>query len=118
MAFHFPFPVRTAEAGSAWKSKIRDCAAAPVKLPVSNPPPSYWVREPCDIYSDGELPALADIVIIGSGISGAMTAWNMVQDGTFKDKSILMLEARDVCSGATGRNGRLKGERVGGGVCY
>ncbi|KKA26148.1 hypothetical protein TD95_003640 [Thielaviopsis punctulata] len=105
MAFHFPFPVRTAEAGPSWNSQIRDRAASPVKLPVADPLPSYWVRGPCAKYSDGKLPALADVVIIGSGISGAMTAWNILQTAAFRGKSILMLEARDVCSGATGRNG-------------
>ncbi|KAL1737943.1 FAD dependent oxidoreductase-domain-containing protein, partial [Schizophyllum fasciatum] len=49
------------------------------------------------------LPEAADVVIIGSGISGATTALALLQSQT-PPKSIVMLEARELCSGATGRN--------------
>ncbi|KAG7853766.1 hypothetical protein KL919_005405 [Ogataea angusta] len=41
-------------------------------------------------------------VIIGSGFSGASVAFNLLEQ---TDEKVLLLEARDVCSGATGRNG-------------
>ncbi|KAL1664913.1 FAD dependent oxidoreductase [Schizophyllum commune] len=49
------------------------------------------------------LPETADVVIIGGGISGATTALALLQSQT-PPKSIVMLEARELCSGATGRN--------------
>ena len=43
------------------------------------------------------------MVIIGSGITGASVAHHLLQ--RHPDLDIVMLEARTVCSGATGRNG-------------
>ena len=78
----------------------------PVQLPVPNPTPSYW-HEPkaaiANYRSADGLPSSADYVIIGSGISGTMAAWNLLEKGV-KGK-IVMLEAREACGGATGRNG-------------
>jgi hypothetical protein len=149
-------------------------AAIPTTLPRSNPTVSYWQDPPdaiSDLRSTESLPETADVVIVGSGISGASVAWNLLtrgaggngakaktgkdaEDGVnHKDKSevgtgighagglkgptarrggavpsnsarlaagarsntnprngeadqtIVMLEARQACSGATGRNG-------------
>lgn len=88
-------------------------AQIPVSLPRDNPTTSYWQDPPdeiADLRVTDELPESADIVIIGSGISGAAIAWNLLQDSGGKEdelneKRILMLEARQACSGATGRNG-------------
>ena len=42
-----------------------------------------------------------DVVVIGSGITGTSFAYNALsRQGTLR---VVMLEARDVCSGATGR---------------
>lgn len=49
------------------------------------------------------VPASAKYVIIGSGISGALTAWKLIEDGS-KGEDILILEAREAVSGASGRN--------------
>ncbi|PQE04437.1 FAD dependent oxidoreductase protein [Rutstroemia sp. NJR-2017a BVV2] len=55
------------------------------------------------------LPSLADIVVIGSGISGAAAVWELMfgegSERRGKGEKIVMLEARGVCEGATGRNG-------------
>ncbi|CAE6415870.1 unnamed protein product [Rhizoctonia solani] len=51
------------------------------------------------------LPERADIVIIGSGITGALIARALLEHPNASDLKIVILEARDVCSGATGRNG-------------
>ncbi|THU83290.1 hypothetical protein K435DRAFT_570043, partial [Dendrothele bispora CBS 962.96] len=45
----------------------------------------------------------ADAVIIGSGISGALTAYSLLTSSKVP-KSVVMLEAREACSGASGRN--------------
>ncbi len=82
-------------------------AAIPVTLPRPNPTTSYWQDPPdaevADYLSNEKLPQVADTIIIGSGITGACTAWNLLQKSDHE--SVMMLEARQVCSGATGRNG-------------
>ncbi|KAK9860080.1 hypothetical protein MYU51_010333 [Penicillium brevicompactum] len=71
-------------------------------FPISTPTPSSWQNDPFHFPSQS-LPDTADIVIIGSGISGASIAYTLLKKcPTLK---IVMLEAREVCSGATGRNG-------------
>ncbi|EXJ85341.1 hypothetical protein A1O1_05705 [Capronia coronata CBS 617.96] len=49
-----------------------------------------------------QLPASADIVIIGSGITGTSVAKHCL--ATWPDKSVVVVESRMFCSGATGRN--------------
>lgn len=83
-------------------------AAIPVSLPRANPTLSYWQDPPdeiADLRSTEVLPESADVVIIGSGITGAAVAWNLLQKGK---QNIVMLEARQACSGATGRNGETR----------
>ncbi|KAI1423507.1 FAD dependent oxidoreductase [Xylaria sp. FL1777] len=80
-------------------------AAIPVSLPRANPTRSYWqldVDEIADARSTASLPDEADTVIIGSGITGAAVASNLLDRGA---RDIVMLEARQASSGATGRNG-------------
>ncbi|CAE6475264.1 unnamed protein product [Rhizoctonia solani] len=55
--------------------------------------------------SEARLPERADIVIIGSGITGALIARMLLEHPNASDLKIAIVEARDVCSGATGRNG-------------
>lgn len=81
-------------------------AKIPVSLPHTNPTTSYWQDPPeaiADHRTTSDLPLSADTVIIGSGITGAAVAWNLLQSEN--PGNILMLEARQACSGATGRNG-------------
>lgn len=82
-------------------------ARIPVALPRHNPTESYWQDPPdadiADLRTTPELPSSADIVIVGSGITGAAIAWHLLDRDA--SRSILMLEARQACSGATGRNG-------------
>ena len=49
-----------------------------------------------------DLPAEADVVVIGGGIMGLSTAYSLAQDGVSK---IVVLEKSYLCSGASGRNG-------------
>ncbi|CAP72609.1 uncharacterized protein PODANS_2_410 [Podospora anserina S mat+] len=75
-------------------------------LPSANPTSSYWLREPNTLLlghrSTPDLPEEADIVIIGSGITGAFAARSLLQDYSC-NKKVVMLEAREACGGATGR---------------
>ncbi|KAL2175035.1 FAD dependent oxidoreductase [Thermothelomyces heterothallicus CBS 202.75] len=81
-------------------------AKIPVSLPCDKPTVSYW-QDPPDPIADHrttpDLPPTADTVIIGSGITGTAVAWNLLQSRN--PGTIVMLEARQACSGATGRNG-------------
>jgi len=84
-------------------------ARIPVNLPLENPTQSYWQDPPdadvADLRTTPDLPTMTDTVIIGSGITGAAVAWNLLQSPEAQGQAIVMLEARQACSGATGRNG-------------
>ncbi|KAH0291640.1 DAO-domain-containing protein [Aureobasidium namibiae CBS 147.97] len=80
-------------------------------LPCPNPTTSYWLEDPpfpelVNIQSE-KLPESTDIVIIGSGITAAAAAHSLLDESSRKGQpiTITVLEARDICSGATGRNG-------------
>lgn len=78
----------------------------PASLPAPNPTTSFWLSEPSDLAkhkSTTDLPQDADVIIIGSGISGCLTTYLLLKQRP--ELKILILEARDFCSGATGRNG-------------
>ncbi|KAF4312158.1 FAD dependent oxidoreductase [Botryosphaeria dothidea] len=81
----------------------------PAGLPVPNSSSSFWHSEPNQFLlghrTTPELPAEADIVIVGSGITGTSAARFLAEDDRAKGKSIVLLEAREACWGATGRNG-------------
>ena len=85
-------------------------ANIPVGPPVADPLPSYWQNPKSGIANryDGHLNDPCDnpcnIIIVGSGISGTMIAWNLLNQNP-QLNTIMMLEARESCSGATGRNG-------------
>jgi hypothetical protein len=78
-------------------------------LPVDNATVPYWRSELHDIdeYRSTEfLPESCDIAIIGAGFAGVATAYHLSKLYPSNDPpSIVLLEARQVCSGATGRNG-------------
>ncbi|KAL1627908.1 hypothetical protein SLS54_002175 [Diplodia seriata] len=81
----------------------------PAGLPVPNSTSSFWHSEPNQFLlghrTTAELPAEADFVIVGSGITGTSTARFLAEDERTTGKSIVLLEAREACWGATGRNG-------------
>lgn len=75
--------------------------------PASNPVTSFWNAAPNrldDYRSSQQFPSEADVVIVGSGLAGVATAYHILQDSP-TPLSIVLLESRKVCSGATGRNG-------------
>jgi hypothetical protein len=89
--------------------------AIPVTLPHPNPTISYWQDPPdaeiADYLSADTLPATADTVIIGSGLTGASIAHALLTRPATTAGKLIMLEARQACSGATGRNGACPSPR-------
>ena len=85
---------------------MEERASIPPGLPRFNPTVSYWQDPPAPVSSrrtSPELPQDVDIVIVGSGITGTTIAHTILDEE--HPPSVLMLEARTACSGATGRNG-------------
>jgi hypothetical protein len=75
-------------------------------FPLPNPTRSFWSYPPSPIAThSSQFPTYADFVIIGSGITGASVARRLLNNlhGEGHNAKVLMLEARDACSGATGR---------------
>ncbi|KAL4910836.1 hypothetical protein BDW74DRAFT_172297 [Aspergillus multicolor] len=75
-------------------------------VPVSNPTSPFWLSSPSKI-STLQSPWLstADIIIIGSGMTAASLSRTLLNNPRHADAKIILLEARTLCSGATGRNG-------------
>lgn len=79
-------------------------------LPVDNATVPFWhqdLHELHDHRTTEQLPESSDVVIIGAGYAGISTAYHLVKGDKDGDNklSITLLEARGLCSGATGRNG-------------
>lgn len=80
----------------------------PVGPPIAQPLHSYWQHPKSPLAAIIE-PQTSnptqtyDYAIIGSGISGAMIAYNLFKSNP--NARIVMIDAREICSGATGRNG-------------
>lgn len=76
-------------------------------LPTPTSTNSFWHSEPNKFLlghrTTEQLPAHADIVIVGSGITGTSVARYLAEDERAEGKSIVLLEAREACWGATGR---------------
>ncbi|KAI1015846.1 hypothetical protein LB505_003989 [Fusarium chuoi] len=76
-------------------------------LPVEGSTQSYWQHEaqeqqvPPNIEP---LPSSCDVAIVGGGYAGIATAYHILRT-TSPPPSVVLLEAKDPCSGATGRNG-------------
>lgn len=75
-------------------------------LPLPEPCVSYWQQPPdpiADFRSAAAFPQYADAVVVGSGVSGASIAYNLLT--ARPELKLVMLEARQAASGASGRNG-------------
>lgn len=77
----------------------------PASLPTPESTRSFWHSEPSPLLlghrSTRNLPETADVVVIGSGITGASIAHHLLENNP--SLSVVMLEAREACWGATGR---------------
>ncbi|KAI9040535.1 NAD(P)/FAD-dependent oxidoreductase [Aspergillus affinis] len=93
------------------RQEALDRAFSDPGIPPIQSTSSFWLKDPhvnLAKTQSTDLPTPTDIVIIGSGITGASIARTLLTTGHGRDSPkprILILEARDVCSGATGRNG-------------
>lgn len=104
---------------TAMSFTLDELAAIPTDLPpcaapTPNPLPSFWSSSwDCPLAnagSTGDLPKTADVVIIGSGFTGTCAAAKLVDEllagervrGGGKTR-VVVLEAREFCSGATGK---------------
>lgn len=78
-------------------------------LPVSQSIIPFWRTELHELdehRSTETLPTECDILIIGGGYAGIGAAYHLLAgEEAVEGKSIVLLEARQACSGATGRNG-------------
>ncbi|PWY70267.1 FAD dependent oxidoreductase [Aspergillus heteromorphus CBS 117.55] len=92
----------------------------PPILPANNPLLPFWRTDldPLDnLRTTPSLPQQSDIVIIGAGYAGVTLAYHLLKQ---QDESqpqphhptITLLEARQVCSGATGRNGLISSQNI------
>ncbi|THH07853.1 hypothetical protein EW145_g3099 [Phellinidium pouzarii] len=105
----FPVPLNEFKTHQKLFDAQLNLADAPASLPVANSTRSFWLHPSDEVNplarkgSTGPLTSDADICIIGSGITGVSAAYHLSKMSP--NKKIVMLEARDFCSGATGRNG-------------
>src|SRR5690349_14414218 len=77
----------------------------PIGLPPDSEP--FWLRagQPlADYRSRAELPASADVVIIGAGLTGAATAYHLGPHAA-SGSLVVVLEQGDPACEASGRNG-------------
>jgi len=88
----------------------KDVPKGHVKSSAPRPEPclSYWqqtTRAFRHLNTNGNtaVPSSIRYVIIGSGISGALTAFELTENGV-RGEDIIILEAREAASGASSRN--------------
>ncbi|GAA5870969.1 hypothetical protein JCM8547_000044 [Rhodosporidiobolus lusitaniae] len=96
-----------------------DRTVPPSAPPVPHPLDSYWTAHYTSSLTShnaaGPIPGKADLVIIGSGLTGSCAAAELVEklleepvrdeQGRVRTVKVVVIEARKFCSGATGRNG-------------
>lgn len=101
----------------------------PSAAPHPNPLPSFWTASwACPLAHEGahgSLPEDADVVVIGSGFTGTCAAAKIVEElvgdqapgvevpglGGGGAVKVVVVEAREFCSGATGELTRLIGQK-------
>lgn len=91
----------------ALKQQIKDRLCLTAGLPSAQPTSSAWQEPPAPIATiqSDTLPPVTDIAIIGSGITGTSVAYTLLNHPQASNLRVTILEARNACSGATGRNG-------------
>lgn len=79
-------------------------------LPVANRTQSFWLSERDPILDKARtttnMPQTADVVVVGGGLTGVLTAYNILKKASpGLPPSVVLVEASDFCNGATARNG-------------
>lgn len=70
--------------------------------PAPAPTESWWQQQcPSPGFAPLDRDTDTEVVVIGGGVSGCSTAWHLARAGA----RVRVLEARDIASGASGRNG-------------
>jgi hypothetical protein len=89
--------------------QLIDAALTDPQLPRPNPTEAFWQLPAHPKVSKAQAPTLptqVDYAIIGSGATGCSVAKNLLDNLTADSQAtVTVLEARTLCSGATGRNG-------------
>jgi glycine/D-amino acid oxidase-like deaminating enzyme/CRP-like cAMP-binding protein len=81
-------------------------SAMPICVPSNREP--FWLREGhllANYQSSREVPAEADVVIIGAGLTGAATAYHMADAARMTGLRVIVLDRGDPACEASGRNG-------------
>ncbi|KAI9842552.1 MAG: hypothetical protein M1837_007065 [Sclerophora amabilis] len=92
-------------------------------VPIQNPGLSYWQRTTrafslLNINRNSPVPPACSHVIIGSGLSGSLTAFELVEGGV-RGEDIVILEAREAAGGASSRNaGHVRPDAFRGFTAY
>lgn len=99
----------TAGARCAWQSLLAWLGAR-TSLPIRTPAESipYWLKDGHPLVGWGSrapLPEAADVVIIGAGLTGVASAYALATDPRAAGLRTVLLEAGDVGTQASGRNG-------------
>ncbi|KII83380.1 hypothetical protein PLICRDRAFT_47270 [Plicaturopsis crispa FD-325 SS-3] len=103
----FPLPVNQLAVQQAVLEDLP--SPAPCPLPVPDPTRAFWLSPDANPLategSTGPITDDADVVIVGSGLTGVGAAYHLAELLKDRPTKVVILEARDFCSGATGRNG-------------
>ncbi|KAL2209862.1 DAO-domain-containing protein [Sarocladium strictum] len=97
----------------AFVSKLKNALFTDPQFPRSEPTISLWQEPPNPVVGHIQSPTLpreADYVVIGSGITGCSVTKTLLENhklvnGQGQAPRIVVVEARGLVSGATGRNG-------------
>ncbi|KAF5011311.1 hypothetical protein FDECE_2561 [Fusarium decemcellulare] len=87
--------------------KVKNRLLLTAGLPSAQPTSSAWQEPPTLIAAiqSETLPLVTDVAIIGSGVTGTSVANTLLNHPRTPELRVTILEARNACSGATGRNG-------------
>ncbi|CAK7206775.1 hypothetical protein SEUCBS139899_009581 [Sporothrix eucalyptigena] len=103
-----PSPTPKPVSPAALRTTILNQLTQDPDLPQPVPTKSLWQVPGNSAVANAQstnLPQYADYVIIGSGIAGVSVARTLLSHAATGTKTVAVLEARTLCSGATGRNG-------------
>lgn len=93
---HVPYEIKKTMTGT----QLQDGQSG---LPTTQSTQSYWHKNPSTVLlghrTTEKLPPTADVVVVGTGITGTFAARELVAGG----RGVVHVEAREACWGATGR---------------
>lgn len=81
-------------------------SSRPIALPVDDTP--FWLRHETQLTGHGSaaaLPATADVVVVGAGLTGASVAYHLADAVSERGLRVVVLDKGDPGGEASGRNG-------------